>query len=43
MSESNWAADSFHHSLGLFLVHLGSLAPMPTGEGGLGGATGDAG
>ena len=43
MSESNWAADSFHHSLGLVLVRLGSLAPMPIGEGGLGGATGDAG
>ena len=43
MSESNWAADSFHHSLGLVLVRLGSLAPMPIGEGGLGGATGDGG
>jgi hypothetical protein len=40
-SSSNCALDSFHHSLGLVLVHLGSLAPIPIGEGGQGGATGD--
>ena len=40
-SSSSCALDSFHHSLGLFLVRLGSLAPIPIGEGGLGGATGD--
>jgi hypothetical protein len=33
--------DSFPHSLGLVLVRLGSLAPIPIGEGGLGGTTGD--
>src|ERR1700709_197026 len=40
-SSSSCALDSFHHSLGLVLVRLGSLAPIPIGEGGLGGATGD--
>jgi len=43
MSKSNWAPDSFHYSLGFFLVYLGSLVPMPIGEGSLGGATGDGG
>ena len=33
--------DSFHHSLGFVLVRLGSLAPIPIGEGSLGGAAGD--
>jgi hypothetical protein len=43
MLSSSCALDNFHHSLGLVLVHLGSLAPIPIGEGGLGGATGDGG
>ena len=40
-SSSSCALDSFHHSLGFVLVRLGSLAPIPIGEGGLGGAAGD--
>ena len=39
-----WRNRPLHRlDLGLVLVRLGSLAPMPMGEGGLGGATGDGG
>jgi len=38
---SSCAAESFHHSLGFLLLHLGSLAPIPIGVVGLVGGSGE--